>query len=251
MIIFIDENKKEVFIVPPKCGNTTIAKYLDLPLHIEYSDEEIYRVLIDNSYKKIILFRDIFDRFLSGFYEDLNNNSCYSNIDMSFLDFCEFLNFCMENKLKNVDNLNCFDKNLDREIWWGECSNTKQNIINDNGEISGHMISQENSIKILIQIIEDNNGDNVYLLNITDLNNYLNKTLIENSKTYNSNIDDFDFNTHLSVLKKQDIFPQKKYMINERIQNIIQKLYNSDNIYLDKLKKKYNLINYTTINDNN
>jgi hypothetical protein len=245
MIVFIDYTKKEVFIVPPKCGNQTIAKYLNLPLHKEYSFEEIFSVLSDNSYKKIILFRDIFDRFLSGFYEDLNNNSCYSNIDINFLEFCEFLNFCIDNNLTNINNLSCFDKKLDTEIWWGECSKRKINIINENGEIAGHISSQSSQIKELINVIENNNSNNVYLLDIKDLNKYLGINLIINNKPYNTNIDGFDFKTPLSVIKEQNEFPLKKYMFNERIQDIIQKLYNSDFIYIDNLKKKYNLIKYT------
>ena len=79
MLLYIDYNNKYCFIVPPKCGNTSIAHTLNINFSIQYTYEEVIRVLTSDEFKKIIVLRNIYDRFLSGFYEDLKNNSCYKN----------------------------------------------------------------------------------------------------------------------------------------------------------------------------
>jgi len=74
MIVFLDETNKVFYIMPPKCGTTTIAKMLNVDLHSIYDLSNIN----NTEYKKVIIIRkDIVDRFLSGFYEDLFNNTCY------------------------------------------------------------------------------------------------------------------------------------------------------------------------------
>jgi hypothetical protein len=161
MRIYIDYTNKICFIVAPKCGNTTIASYLNLNLHVEYTEEEIIRILQNDEYKKIIIIRNIYDRFLSGFYEDLNNNNCYNNIDITFLNYCLFLKYCFDNKLKEVNNLNVYFPDLNIPIWWGNSSNLP--ITNNIGQIYGHIGSQKYYLSNYIKLINGNNVNILYL----------------------------------------------------------------------------------------
>jgi len=241
MIIYIDYRKKEVFIVPPKCGNNIISTYLNLKINKKYTHKNIMYVLTNNNFKKIIIYRDIYDRFLSGFYEDLINNSCYLDIDLNFLEYCEFLEYCINNNIKNVSNLNVKYYNLDKKIWWGECGAQNYNIINNKGYIDGHMISQENCIKIYVDILIRRKSTNVYLLNIKDINKYLGINIYKYQKNYMIN-DDINFKTPIYILKTNRLFPTREIMINDKVKSIIDNLYNSDFIFLDNLKKKFNII---------
>jgi len=90
MKIYVDYNNNRIFILAQKCGNNTIANYLNVELHIKYSN--IDNMLNNKKFKKIIILRtDIIDRFLSGFNEDLYNNHCYNNMDVTFNDYLNFL----------------------------------------------------------------------------------------------------------------------------------------------------------------
>lgn len=236
MIIYIDDHNKICFIAPPKCGNTSIANYLNLQLHTEYSDDDIYKILRNDDYTKIIVLRNPLDRFLSGFYEDLNNNSCYNDIDITFNEYCLFLNHCYDNKIKNVDNLNIYYKNIDAGIWWGNCSSVTYPITTNEGDISGHLISQYNCVKHILSLIT---GINVKVIDISNLNKYLNNTEIKNSKSYSNNLD-INSTVKLSDLKKNiDFRVNKNQLYTSEIINIIKNIYKEDFDLIEELSNKY------------
>ena len=240
MIFYIDYEKKCCYIVSPKCGNTTISKYLNLNIHIKYSNEEIYNILKNNDFLKIIVVRDVLERFLSGFYEDLNNNSCYLNIDISFYKYCIFLKYCHDNKIKNVNNLNLYFKKYDVPIWWGNCSNKFLNITDENGNISGHLVSQKLSINNLVSLIK---GNNVKVINTEDLFLYLpqNKEItIQNKKKYSNELN-INYKVKLSDLKKNINFRvSTKQLYNIKIIKIINSIYKEDIDYIEYLKNTFN-----------
>lgn len=145
MTIFIDFINNTCFILSPKCGTQTVSKYLKLPINISYNRNEIIKVLKDPEFKKIIVVRDIIDRFFSGFYEDLKNNKCYLDLDISFYDYIKFLYFCNDNKITNVNNLNIYYENKNKLIEWGGCSGHNLPITDSSGCLSGHIIHQKNT----------------------------------------------------------------------------------------------------------
>ena len=93
MPIYIDYMENRCFILYPKCGTQTISKYLKIPISISYDRDEIIEILKDKDFRKIIVIRDVYDRFFSGFYEDLKDN-----------------------------NLNVYFKDKNNLIEWGGCS---------------------------------------------------------------------------------------------------------------------------------
>lgn len=241
MTIYIDYVNKHCFILSPKCGTQTISKFLNLPLNMSYDKNELIKVLKDPEIKKIIVVREVVGRFLSGFYEDLKNNNCYFNLDISFEDYINFICYCYDNKIKNVNNLNVFYKNNDTLIEWGQCSSLHLPITDSLGNLSGHIIHQIAHIKPYTNMLNEN--DNVEIIDISELNKFTN--ICENSKPYDinksiDNIKKYNFNSLLSELKKDEVFPKKEKMINPHIESIINHIYESDSKFIEDIKIKFN-----------
>jgi hypothetical protein len=231
MGFYIDNINKQCFIVPPKCGTTTVAKKLNLPNNKLYLDNEIIDVLKDKNYLKIIVVRDVIDRFLSGFYEDLYNNKCYNDLDITFKEYMYFLKFCFDNKLKNINNINVYF-NINKEINWGNCSNLCFPITTEQGNISGHIASQKNEIFYLQTIIDDDDN-NVIIIDVMQLSS----GLICNYTNYNdmdikNNISDIP----LSEIKNKNIITKQ---ISNEIKEIINYIYKEDIDYINELFMKY------------
>lgn len=172
MLYFIDINNKQCFIMAPKCGTTTVADYLNIQLHTHQPDPAPY--LSDNSFKKYIIVRkNIYSRFLSGFYEDLFNNNCYNNIHITFDEYLSFLLHCFNNKIVDVNNLNVYLKN-DTFVDWGNCSGMSLPLTNDSGEFVSHIISQKYAIGQIVELID---GSNVQVIDLPKLNTILLKNI--------------------------------------------------------------------------
>ena len=246
MRFFVDESNKRCFILAPKCGNQTIAHYLKLDLHIKYTPEYINQILTNDSYLKLIIIRkDIYARFLSGFYEDLFNNTCYSNVNMTFNEYLLFLKYCFDNKIKNLDNLNCYDANLDIPICFGNCNKTALPITNAKGAFQSHISSQKFSISYLTSCIQ---GENVKLIELDKLSNYLgtdtiiNKLQNKTKQQYPCDINTFTRNVNLKDMK------QNRWIINHSVLNddeksIIYDMYKEDVDYINGLEHKFEYLN--------
>ena len=245
MRFFVDEPNKRCFILAPKCGNQTISQYLNLDLHIKYTPEYINEILADDSYLKLIIIRkDIYSRFLSGFYEDLFNNTCYSNVNMTFHEYLLFLKYCFDNKIKNVNNLNCYNDSLDIPICFGNCNKTALPITNAKGIFQSHISSQKYSISYLTSCIK---GTNVKLIELDNLSHYLGSNIIINKlqnksdQQYPCDINTFTRNVTLKDMK------QNRWIINHNVLNddeksIIYDMYKEDVEFINKLEDKFECI---------
>jgi hypothetical protein len=225
----------------PKCGTTTIAGMLNVHLHIEYSVSELDN-LNNPEYKKIIIIRkNVIDRFLSGFYEDLFNNYCYDNLDVTFNDYLLFLYKCFKEKIKNVNNMNVYNNNLDAPVWFGNCSELTLNITDENGNFCSHIMSQKYALSYIINKINCKNVQIVELNNLSSLLN-LREENEKNKKIKISNIqDDFIFSKiYLSEIKKKRIIIPSNYL-NKKQQKKILEMYEEDTIFFNELEKKFNV----------
>ena len=206
MILFVDYVKSICYIVAPKCGNTTIANYLNVGLHHEFNNIE--DILGDEKFTKIIILRSIYGRFLSGFYEDLFNNDCFNDINIIFDDYLDFLKKITDNKEKNVDTIDYY-YNLESQvkpIYWGQCSNLKLSITDNNGNLDGHIISFKNNVDYFVQ-----KSNNVKLLDLNNLSDFLGSNIKDNvkNKNYNSNIG----NIEISLIKKETLIMDEEILI--------------------------------------
>lgn len=240
MLLYIDNCKKVIYIMAPKCGTSTIAGILNIPLHIEYSVSELDN-LNNPEYKKIIIIRkNVIDRFLSGFYEDLFNNTCYKNLDVTFNDYLLFLYKCFKEKIPNVNNMNIYNNNLNAPVWFGSCSNLQLNITDENGDFCSHIMSQKYALSYIINKI---NCKNVQIVELNNLSSILNlREENTKNKRIKSNIkDDLNFSeTLLSCIKEEIIIISCKYLNNEH-KKIILDMYEEDAIFFNELEKKFNV----------
>ena len=246
MIIFIDEIKKICFLVSPKSGTTTIANYLNINIHIKYSNDFINNVLTDDTYLKLIIIRkNIIDRFISGFYEDLFNNTCYNNMDITFNNYLLFLNNCYINKITNVNNLNSF-LNIDVPVWFGNCSNRTLPITNKNGLFCSHIMSQHYALNNCINQIK---GINVKLIELNNLNTFLKYDKILNKKE-KTNIELLlEYNNQSFILSDMCLYKIKETKLiisennlTEEQKKIILNIYMIDINFIKELETQFEYI---------
>lgn len=235
MTIFIDFINSRCFILSPKCGTQTLSKYLKIPINMSYEKSEILNILKDKSFKKIIVVRDVIDRFFSGFYEDLKNNKCYLDMNLSFFEYIKFICYCHDNKIKNVNNTSIYYPDNNNLIYWGGCSRLNLPITDSSGNLSGHIISQKIHLRSCVDLLEPD--DNVEIIDITELTKITN--IQENVKSYTEEDNKYNYDTLISDLKKAKIYPKKEYMLNKVITNIINHIYISDIIYIKSIKNKF------------
>jgi len=231
MLIFIDEKNKVTYIMAPKCGTHTIANYLNTDLHTNYEKKQ----LINDEYTKIIIFRkDVVDRFLSGFYEDLFNNTCYDNMDVTFNDYLLFLYKCYTEKIKNVNNLSVY-LNKDIPVWYGNCSNHFKNITDNNGDFCSHIQSQKYAIYDIVNKIT---GENVKIIELNELSKLLpniKRCNVKNKQKYDLDLTQIT----LSHIKKNKIIISKDSLNDSQIQ-LILKIYEEDILFINELTNKFN-----------
>jgi hypothetical protein len=238
MVLYIDDISKIIYIVPPKCGSTTINNMLKNNVY-----NDIYSSPIDKlhnpKYKKIIIIRKcVINRFLSGFYEDLFNNYCYNNLSITFNEYLLFLYKCFTEKAANVNNMKLYN-DMDIPIWWGNCSNCTLPITNNDGNFCSHIQSQKFAIHHFITIMH---CKNVKLIKLKDLSSII---LSEKKNIKPKTIklpDNFDLSTcSLSYIKHNRIIISKNLLTPEQ-QELILKMYKEDIDFMNELEKKYELI---------
>ncbi len=111
MRFFVDDIHKFCYIVAPKCGNSSIAKNLGVPVLINYSEDKKREILFDSTYTKVIIVRqNLVDRFLSGLYEEMFpksgiNGEIYANINLTFGEFLESLFAIIKSRAPNVQTI--------------------------------------------------------------------------------------------------------------------------------------------------
>lgn len=238
MLIFIDNSNKIIYIMAPKCGTTTIANMLNVSVNHKYSNEELDN-LNNPEYKKIIIIRkSIVDRFLSGFYEDLFNNSCYNNMDITFDNYLNFLYKCHNNKIPNVNNINIYNE-VNIPVWFGNCSDVYNNITDNNGNFCSHIMSQKYALYNIVNNIKCKNVEIIELNNLSVILPQIEKKNVKNKidKLPNGlNISDMT----LSYIKSNKIIISSIFL-NEKQQQIILDIYKEDIVFLNELDEKINI----------
>lgn len=233
MRVFLDEPTKIYYIMAPKCGTTTIVNMLNIKLHSKCDLSNIN----NPDYKKIIIIRkDLVNRFLSGFYEDLFNNRCYSNVNVNFNDYLLFLYNCFKQKYPLVDNMKIYNEQ-DIPIWFGNCSNVSLPITNNNGAFVSHIQSQKYSINDIVSLIK--NKTNVVVVEITNLSKYLNNNIRENVKHKSKIVDDICFSKlSLSYIKNNNVIINKDVLTDEQ-QKLILEIYKEDENFINDLERNF------------
>lgn len=233
MFLFVDYSNNVIYILAPKCGTTTIANKLNISLHKEYD----IQCLKSDDFKKIIIYRkNILSRFLSGFYEDLFNNKCYDDMNITFDNYLIFLKTTFMNKNKCVNTL-IDDKGVIVPVWFGNCSNVSLPITDKNGIFVSHIISQKTAIKNFIDNISGNNVEICELYYLKNLIGNIHENIKEKIRFKDIG------NQTLSFIKKNRIIINDDDL-NDEQKNIINSIYNEDIEFIKDLEKKYPSIKF-------
>ena len=230
MHFFIDFENKIMYIMAPKSGTTTIANMLNS----QHNNIDQKHYVNNPEYKKIIIIRkNVIDRFLSGFYEDLFAEPCYNNMNVTFDDYLLFLHKCWKEKIPNVNNLQIYN-GLNIPVFFGK----SLNITDNNGKFCSHIMCQKYSISNTIYLME---CKNVQIIELNDLH-----ILLPNLKKCNvknkidklpDGIDNIS-NVTLSDIKSKILIIGSEFL-NEIQKNLILDMYKEDIDYFHELMTKY------------
>ena len=234
---YVDYIHKTIYIMACKCGTTTISHMLNML----NNDSNVTHNTVDINnpkYKKIIIMRKcVIDRFLSGFYEDLFNNSCYNNMNITFNNYLLFLHKCYKEKLPNVGNLFIYN-GLDMPVWFGNCSNVIYNITVYCGNFCSHIASQKYAI---CHVLNNITCTNIEIIELNELHILLPNIKKCNVKPKVTKIPvKFDniSNMLLPDIKSNRIIIAKE-LLNENQKQIILDIYKEDVDFLMNLENKY------------
>jgi hypothetical protein len=232
MLCFLDEINKIFYIMAPKCGNTTIAHMLNVGLQKECDFSNIN----NPEYKKIIIIRkNVVDRFLSGFYEDLLSNTCYDNLNITFNDYLLFLHKCFQEKIPYVDNMNVYNEQYVIPIWWGNCSNQTIPLTNSKGEFCSHIQNQKYAIGYIVSLIK--NKKNVEIVEIQNLSKYTNNLKLNNIDT-KLNISDINYCLDMTLAHiKQNKIKINENLLTDEQKELIIDMYKEDIMFINNLEK--------------
>jgi hypothetical protein len=222
----------------PKCGSTTIANMLDVSLHTKPD----LSFINNPEYKKIIIIRkNVVERFLSGFYEDLFNNFCYENLNITFNDYLLFLYKCFQQKIPYVDNIKIYNEDNEEyimPIWCGNCSNKIFPITNYEGVFCAHLQSQKFAINDIVRLIKDKTNVKIIELNdLSKLTNSLKKNEKKKLLKMPDGINDFS-ELMLSYIKKNRIIINEN-LLTDKQKEIILDIYNEDIIFINNLEENF------------
>lgn len=231
MMYYIWNEKKIIFIVPPKCGNTTIASHLKLDILHKYSLAELEAVFQNATYTVVFVVRkNVIDRFLSGLYEDLLTNSCYDNLNMSFTEYLAFLHHCHAEKIPNVNNINVYNPEINHEVYFG--SKNRCPITNANGQFISHVQLQSSLFDNILTWCE-----NIKLLQIEQIDELFHATTRLNVKE--KKIVDVDLDSiSLAAMKAGNIIINES-CLQDKHKNMILSICEKDVDLIEKLFTKY------------
>jgi hypothetical protein len=241
MVVLADENKKVVFVVPHKCGISTISTYVSKSNGIECSDEYNVSTLRDLgfteykpeylNYHKILVLRDPYERFISGFLQDVsyNNMTNYKNIDLTFEQFCDYLQ-----KVYMISNVNYYVKNGIKILFYDELNILALHYNDNNCKnlLSGHIGSMYREIYTDLQFF-NNTFDEIITIN--ELDSVLKKIYCDNGENV-KHVNVKKKNIFYGDIRKMSVcdiatlkyYPQYEHFYTEHIKDIVTEMYSED-----------------------
>lgn len=245
MPVIADKINKILYITSHKCGICTISTfvmntYFDNTYKEKYYMDELRELNLvgyNDEYKdyyKILILRDPYKRFISGFLQDISTYGVYKNqtIELSFYDFCKYIESIYQTP--NIDYLieNDTIKYLSTNITSKKAS-YKKTLLNH------HFETQYSQLYWDLKHI--NNVDLAIMLeDLTDTLNFVKKKynlstniLFANAKKYTASTLDV-INTPINDLKHVREYPYYTQFYNTEIKNICEKIYDEDFTLIQK-----------------
>lgn len=237
-MLLADEINKICWICPHKCGINTLTTlimriygfhvelgyYVNKLIELGYCDfKEEYK-----SYHKILVIRNPYERFISGFLEDLLNVNFYKTMDVTFYNYCRFLkdiydkpevDYYISNGIKTqINGLTTKQKCNFKNKLLGHISTLKKEVYNDMFFFDfkiDKIIETKNLTKYLNEIKES------YNINV-DVN------FVGNKKDYLEKVNYSMLNISINEIIRGIKYPSFQYFYNEEIKEIVRLLYDED-----------------------
>jgi hypothetical protein len=179
----------------------------------------------------------VIDRFLSGFYEDLFNNTCYNNINVNFNDYLLFLYKCFKEKIPHANNMKIHNEQ-DIPVWYGNCSGYSLSLTNEEGNFASHIQSQKYAISNIVKLIHNKtNVEIIELKNLSKLTNNIKHNVKNKISKLPNGINNLSEMT-LSYMKKNRIIISEN-LLNDEQKRIILDIYKEDICFINKLEEQF------------
>lgn len=240
MGIMADEINKIMYVLPHKCGQCTISTFL---MNV-YDNNNIcsgyyVQTLTDlgytslkpeyKDYYKILILRDPYKRFISGFLQDCcaNLNKYYKNMNMTFLEYCRFLlqihhipnvnYYFINGQKKYIDHYFTTNIQLKTKIRYHQSTMTRELMyFIDYNEHEFDKVILTDELDDCINDIKNKFGINV-------------ESVIGNKKNYQKDDMNIDIiNKNISDIANGDSYPSYDKFYNLEIQNIVEQIYSED-----------------------
>lgn len=234
-------NKKKIIIIcPPKCGGTSLSKYIEKNKNsvIEYINSYNEYIELQKTYKIIVIIRNPIDRIISGYINKFVSYYTLKDIDIKMLDYND------NTKFKNLKNGNYYieNNNIYSELWNIKKEKYIYPSFNDFIDILYKFykndIKVDNHYNSIYNILKNDkiNIKNVTFLKLKNLNIFLKDDLdielpIENNTCFCDKV----IHNNIYLLRGDIIYnlygdniPKYKYFLNEDIIKKIKEIYSED-----------------------
>lgn len=259
MGLLVDNINKIAYILPHKCGQYTISTFImkiyGFNLKSNYYVSELKKLgltTFKKEYKdhyKILVLRNPFERFISGFLQDALMYQCdiYKNIDLTFYEYCLYLK-----EIYDKENIDYYIKNNNKIQFNNNYHITSKKMYKN--KLNGHIAPMYNEINDLLVLFEYDFDKVIF---VDELNETLNDIKLKfniniefeagNKKIYNNNITHNIINTPIYEIAYNLPCPMPKKFYNKEIYDIVKLIYEDD----FNLIKKFNIddklnFDYTT-----
>ena len=241
MPLICDHSHKILYIIPHKCGLHTLTTFINRIKNKE-AKTSYYNFLFCNelkeeykTYYKILIIRNIYEKFVSGFLQDLQ---IYKNTDLSFKELCMYLL-----SIHKMPNINYYIKNgtnitNDYYFTLGENCNHFKNKLN------GHLQPMHCELEQFLNYFNYEVERIIFTSNLTELLQEINVKYNLNIVVEKGNCNYYknDLKIDIKNMKLSDIYelngiPPFKQFYDDEIFNAVKIMY-ADDI---ELLKKFNL----------
>jgi Sulfotransferase family len=228
MGILASEKYKIAFYVPHKGGQYTISTWImNAQSNDKVYEPSYYTHLIPkpknlSEYKKYLILRNPYKKFISGFLQEAisNHNAQYKQLNLTFLEFCRVIKTQLTNKKISRHKL--------------KYNNTQISLF--------HMTPISRELK-LQKYNKSNFAKVIFTEQLSDLLTHLNKKLginvpvvAGNKKNYNDDAIIDIINTKVSDIANGTPYPSYKKWYNGEIKEIVDQFFKDDFELLKKYK---------------
>jgi hypothetical protein len=198
--------------------------YLNELIELGYCDlKEEYK-----SYHKILVIRNPYERFISGFLEELLNHDFYKTMDITFYNYCHFLKDIYDKPEVDYYISNGIKTQIDGLITKQQCD-FKNKLFGHLSTIREELYEELSFFDFKIDKIIETKNLTKYLNEIKKIYNItVDVNFVGNKKGYVGDVKYSMLNININEITRGFKYPNFQYFYNEEIKEIVTLLYDED-----------------------